>query len=332
MPPPERPTLRRFASALCLVAMTAGLLELAVRASGYAERNVTDGVYQTISLPDGDQLFAYRPGLRAARGRGGVVFDTNDLGLRAVDGARNVFPKRPGAKRVIVLGDSYTFGEGVPDTRDTYPVLLEKALRALPGAPDVDVLNLAVSGYSVRHMAAVLEHRTAALAADICLTAVGLQDFDVAAREARVDGWGHLVRAGSSGGWLLDSPLVPLLRALRISYVARDLALALRRGAPLPPGDVPDSYRYVSKIHETAKARGCRDAVVLLPSVGSLADVRARLDEDGIAYFDLTDVRERLGKSYAASRYDPHPSAAAHRVFAERLAPALAPWLFSPLR
>jgi hypothetical protein len=67
----------------------------------------------------------------------------NDLGMR--DGP--VGAKAPGAKRVLVIGDSFVFGVGV-DLEDSLPKALERRLRAaLPGL-GVEVLNAGVPGYS----------------------------------------------------------------------------------------------------------------------------------------------------------------------------------------
>ena len=49
----------------------------------------------------------------------------NSLRLRDVEFG----PKRPGVRRVMVLGDSFTEGQGVKE-RDTYPRLLERRLNA----------------------------------------------------------------------------------------------------------------------------------------------------------------------------------------------------------
>ena len=56
-------------------------------------------------------------------------------------------PKPPTAYRIVCLGGSTTYGDGVEDWHFTYPALLQDSLRAR-GIGDVEVVNAGVSGYS----------------------------------------------------------------------------------------------------------------------------------------------------------------------------------------
>lgn len=72
----------------------------------------------------------------------------NSLGIRS---APEEFPPepRPGRLRIVVLGDSFTHGGGLP-FEETWPRLLEKRLGAAGVA--ADVLNLGVPGYGFDQM------------------------------------------------------------------------------------------------------------------------------------------------------------------------------------
>jgi hypothetical protein len=59
---------------------------------------------------------------------------------RGARGRREYSPARHGGTRVVVIGDSYSFGEGVNDA-ETFSAQLEQIL------PDSEVINLAVHGY-----------------------------------------------------------------------------------------------------------------------------------------------------------------------------------------
>jgi lysophospholipase L1-like esterase len=60
--------------------------------------------------------------------------------------------------RIVVLGDSFTFGFGVPG-EDGYPNVLEKMLNEKPTRGRIEVLNLGVGGYSTHDEALVLAHK-----------------------------------------------------------------------------------------------------------------------------------------------------------------------------
>lgn len=85
----------------------------------------------------------------------GVPVQTNSLGLR--DNREYALAKSPKTFRILVLGDSVTFGHGSV-AEHTYPRLLEGLLRAW--RPDVDwqVWNAAVPGYNTsQELAQLLE-------------------------------------------------------------------------------------------------------------------------------------------------------------------------------
>ncbi len=58
-------------------------------------------------------------------------------------------PKRSNARRILILGDSFTFGLGVRDRDLIFPEILERQLnesQTIPGVERVEVLNGAISG------------------------------------------------------------------------------------------------------------------------------------------------------------------------------------------
>ncbi|MGH7338227.1 MAG: SGNH/GDSL hydrolase family protein, partial [Myxococcota bacterium] len=85
----------------------------------------------------------------------GTMIRTNSFGMRddeprAAEGAP--------VRRIVVLGDSFTFGFGVRGD-ETYPNVLERLLDAETHDARFEVLNLGVGGYSTRDEALVLEHK-----------------------------------------------------------------------------------------------------------------------------------------------------------------------------
>ena len=110
----------------------------------------------------------------------GVPVTINSLGFR--DERDYAIDKPPGTFRIVVLGDSVTFGHGTrSDT--TYPYLLEQRLRAW--RPDVDwqVWNLGVPGYATSQELAYLERVAERYAPDLVI--VGFYPNDLTGNEVR---------------------------------------------------------------------------------------------------------------------------------------------------
>lgn len=100
----------------------------------------------------------------------------NGAGLR--DAEEIPARKPPGELRVLVLGDSFTFGNGVGDS-DTYAEVLEARLRERGLA--ARVLNAGVQGYDVHQEADWLRERGLALEPDAIV--VGLYENDIVRRK-----------------------------------------------------------------------------------------------------------------------------------------------------
>ncbi len=82
---------------------------------------------------------------RAEPGQRSEGLTINAQGYRGRDWSRT---RRPGTRRVLVLGDSMTFGFGVGDD-EVFPARLERRLaEALPDGPPIEVLNGAGLGWN----------------------------------------------------------------------------------------------------------------------------------------------------------------------------------------
>jgi lysophospholipase L1-like esterase len=111
-------------------------------ASLYRASSVEGLTYEMI--PDRDGIFE------------GMHVRTNAFGLRGPAPAQD----HSQLERLVVLGDSFTFGFGV-DEKDTYPSLLQEMMNASPQAHGrhFEVLNFGVVGYSSRDEAVVLKKK-----------------------------------------------------------------------------------------------------------------------------------------------------------------------------
>jgi lysophospholipase L1-like esterase len=104
----------------------------------------------------------------------GVPARINSLGFR--DSREYSIEKKPGSFRILVLGDSVTFGHGAL-YETTYPYLLEQQLRAW--RPDVnwEVWNLGVPGYNTAQELAYLKLVEDRYRPDLVVVGFFLNDF-----------------------------------------------------------------------------------------------------------------------------------------------------------
>jgi lysophospholipase L1-like esterase len=113
-----------------------------------------------------------------------TVLSTNDQGLRA---DHPLEPKQPGAIRVVCLGDSVTFGYRVPPVWPArpqeydaeslpYPMLLEKELRSANPGRGIEVIDMAVPGYTSQQGLAWLRRDIDKLQPDLLVISFGWND------------------------------------------------------------------------------------------------------------------------------------------------------------
>lgn len=79
----------------------------------------------------------------------------------------------PPEYRIALLGDSYTLGEGVGRTEDTFAQVLEDTLNRRHPGIIVRVFNFQASAYSVKEMVASLKHRAPAIDPDFVVMSRG---------------------------------------------------------------------------------------------------------------------------------------------------------------
>lgn len=79
------------------------------------------------------------------------AYRTNWQGLRD----RDRFQKKPGTRRVLVIGDSYTWGYAVAED-EAFPQTAERLLQER-GSPEIEVINGGIPDYNSRQERALLE-------------------------------------------------------------------------------------------------------------------------------------------------------------------------------
>jgi hypothetical protein len=255
---------------------------------------------------------------------GGIVINTDSLGLRAqVSGAR-YGRKPPREYRIAIAGDSVTFGTGVAAVEDTFAEVLEKTLNSKQADLRTQVFNYGVGAYSVKEMVATLQHRMLVIESDLVILAIIPEDFDLD-RAPMVNSEGYLIDRKRSALLSPDSYIRQLIRNVRSVYVLRDIAgriLASRNAVPVTIDSYSISYQYLLQFNKTAKENKVASLIVLLPSMHSeFGQVPSQLYRDNVAFLDLSALRNEFTEhAFKASRFDRHPSAAVHHRIGEELA------------
>jgi lysophospholipase L1-like esterase len=280
---------------------------------------------------DQDEPFPEAPG-------GAYRIRTNLLGLRD---ERPLVPKAQGSLRVLVVGDSMTFGHGV-ERNQAFPAVLEKYLGSELQVP-LDVVNCGVTCWGQREEVAFIQHRAPDLKPDLVLIEFTVAN-DILDNLRYEDGPGDLVPDRHLGDDLaehplLDNPLASTSRAYRLLAwnVGRHV---IRYRAMMEPWRIERTLDLLRKGRDASRELGAKFAVVIAPTIvqteSSLAEsilktrrindaILAGCKADGIPAFDPLPLLQKanLGGKKCYFARDMHWNAEGHAVVGE----ALAPWI-----
>ncbi|MDA8017092.1 MAG: hypothetical protein MPN21_06535 [Thermoanaerobaculia bacterium] len=265
----------------------------------------------------------------------------NEQGLRSDRAYGDAAP--PGTRRVVVLGDSFSFGHGVA-VEEGWVARLEESSDSL------EAVNLAVTGYGIDQMVLRLELRSRdhlAFSPQVVIAAVFLADVFRVTSDAHI-GYRKprfvLAPAAVDGLRLAG---VPVSRQAAPSADQRAGSLLLRtvreRGQTLAKhlgrGDAwPITEALLLRLRGRVERGGAKLLVVLVPKDVAVAgrgvrrDLNRRavarlarmLSELGIPHLDLTDSFTRqLQQTPGEALYFPrdgHWTVAGHRLAGERVA------------
>jgi len=256
----------------------------------------------------------HRPG--ASAHLMGVDVSINRDGLRDRD-----FELGPSAShRIIVLGDSLTFGWGV-ELQDTFAKRIERSLREIR---PVEVLNFGHGNYNTEQEVDLFIDKGLAYEPDQVVLFFFINDAEETPMRS---GWGFLER----------SELVSLFWSrMRVAFssVVDNTNFATYYSS-LYDEDAPGwlaTVRALELLRDTCRDRNIELRVVLLPELHQLADYPFRelhgrvlqvLEALGIPALDLaplfpTDVDPKI---YWVARDDAHPNATAQALIAKLTSP-----------
>lgn len=267
---------------------------------------------------------------RAAEFPHALEFRYNSRGFRE----KEFPPRRPGVRRLVVVGDSFTEGQGAREA-DTYVRRLEGLLNAdEPGT--WEVLNLGWRALDFPKLRETFDDALA-LEPDVVLFGMVLNDGERSTAFDRqwpvLNDW-IMVRRPPETPSLLRPRLVSFVQdRLETSRIARDTTRWYRdMYGPANAEGWQRTREDLRAMRQAADRRGVRMVVALWPLLvdlekdypfGDIHEKIARVCErSSIPFTDLLPVlRGRPTPSLWAHPADWHPNALAHRLVAEALAP-----------
>jgi lysophospholipase L1-like esterase len=175
-------------------------MEICLRLYGYAPRSDLRSGRELFLRPstDPDVKYELTPGIS------GEVWDTN-VSVNS-DGFRGPELRKKGPwNRIVLLGDSITFGNHLP-IEQTYAAKLQALLESEDRG--FEVINLALGGYDILQEVALLELRGIALQPNLVVVGYCLNDIGVAS--PNMEYMEHLLRRHSN----------PLFRSRLIEFTA----------------------------------------------------------------------------------------------------------------
>lgn len=255
---------------------------------------------------------------------GRVVYRINSLGMR---GDAVVLKKPPNTFRVVCLGDSITFGEGVYEEQ-TYPQLLQGILSRRFPTMKVEVINAGVQGYGIREETELFFARCRSMQPDVVTLGLFLNDAMEFPETIRLND--EISRDAKLSVLSRMSRLCELIeRNHRTATLQDEYFSGIRRSFD------SEKWKKDAQLITTLQTTSTEDyfklVVVLFPILWNLDgaypfdDLHERIRRDiKVPIVDLLDsYRGMSAESLWVHPTDHHPNAKAHRIAAERIAKAI---------
>ena len=261
----------------------------------------------------------------------------NSFGFRDVE---HSVEKSTGAFRILALGDSMTYGAGVP-FQETYLYRLEELLNNRAGNhPRIEIIKAGISRYFPEPERILLEHYGVNFSPDLIIVAFvpnDVEDTRLGIDAAKVSHTGYLVSESGKLTWVKESLYVNshVFRILLTKYNAfRD-----SRTPQVPFDEIYGSSKFYEapwqkveteyqKMVAIAKSINARIAFVHIPQKGPWDEARSnpavRLSrwssEHGVEFIDtLPGMKEASGTKNLYYEKDGHCRAAGHETVARTL-------------
>ncbi|MBW2418959.1 MAG: SGNH/GDSL hydrolase family protein [Deltaproteobacteria bacterium] len=336
---PKQLPAKLFVASLSLV-LTAALLEVGLRGldwRGYhqdrqvigagARRAKEDRIpfVWPLYLPHAELAFRYDGNPRGYFDDDSTLrVRLNNHGFRGTDHPK---AKRPDLYRVMVVGDSFTFGEGVR-WEHTFVYRLGEELRKRVG-PGIEVLDFGVGSWGTRSQYHYLVHEGMEFDPDLILLVFTPNDAEYA---GGLDVWENFRQLYTPPPALRASHLLSLVYANWVRIVeGRRYIEELVKSAMEEQEKWNRTLDFLTEIGRLAESSNSKFAIAIFPFMIELDEdyplgeihglVSERAQRDGTPYLDL--LPRFLGRRYTdlwVHPTDQHPNETAHAIASDALA------------
>ncbi len=255
---------------------------------------------------------------------GRITYRINELGLR---GPALPVEKPPDSFRIICLGDSFTFGEGVRE-EDTYAARLRECLAGVMPGRHIEVMNAGVQAYDAKDAAALYLMRCTSFRPDVVTLGFFLNDATDSAQTIRIN---EAMTAEYQLSFMAKVSRIweVFERGRRARRIQRDYFETTHRS--FQSTGWTDCKKVLHGMEQVSREDGFRFVVVLFPVLWELDGqypfedihrlIKDACREAGCECIDLLDVyRGREAEYLWVHPTDHHPNEIAHRLAADRIA------------
>jgi lysophospholipase L1-like esterase len=247
--------------------------------------------------------------------------------------------RRPGVRRVIALGDSFTWGSKIRSSDSTWPALLEHLLTQPPEGAPTEVVNMGHSGFSTGNEAELLRRIGWQFHPDLVIVQWLNNDPHVSLPNFGAEPHGaedvRLVPPQYRTGWIRNSGILALLERVLTSRFLNVLDIGRKEFAPNARGWLFEQERF-REMGDSA-ARNCTPILLVLypylfPGRWTMATypqkeihgmVAAAARSARLEVLDLLPTFLTAGKDlkdWWGTAYDSHPGGAAQLLAARAIA------------
>jgi lysophospholipase L1-like esterase len=337
-----------LAGLFCSIAWTADLIFGSSRWEERLSQWTALGLSLFVALAAADRLLNWGPIARQLGTPAELAqwpYRYKGLGTRNFLGFRSRYEdtrRRPAVRRIVALGDSFTWGSKIAPADSTWPALLEHILTQPPDGMPTEVVNMGRGGFATGNETEMLRRIGWQFHPDLVILQwldndayVTLPNFgavEVVPREGVV-----LIPDAFRGGWIYHSALLALAEGILNARFFNVLDVNRKHYAPNYPGFL-EQQRDFREMGDSA-ARKCVPALLVLypylfpgewteatyPEQEIHQRVAAAGRSAGLEVFDLLPTfvaasKGRNWKSWWGTAYDSHPGSDAQLVAANAIA------------